>query len=144
MSLADALLEPLDGDAFEPTPRALELARWFLLDTLSVGLAGSAIAADFVAPFAGTLQHLSAPGPSAAFAAGARLVPHAAAAVNAASVHTLDFDDSYLSGVKAHLSTSVVPAALAVSAISPAWRGACTMICARPLKALRLHGKVTG
>ncbi|PZX15106.1 2-methylcitrate dehydratase PrpD [Palleronia aestuarii] len=54
------------------------------------------------------------PGPCTVAGHGTRLAPAAAAGLNGALVHTLDFDDTHI-GASAHITAPVVPAALATA-----------------------------
>ena len=106
----------VETDGFTVRPEAVEFATWMVLDTLTVALAGSRMESDVVRSVGATMTRTSSEGASAAFPIGRRLTPSAAAAVNACAVHSIDYDDSYMAGgVKAHFSSSIIPAAMAVA-----------------------------
>ncbi len=111
-----ALARLIEPDGFIVRPEAVDFAVSMVLDTLTVAIAGSRLEADVVRAVGTTMTRLSGEGPAAAFPIGRRLSPAAAAAVNACAVHSIDFDDSYMAGgVKAHFSSSIIPAAMAVA-----------------------------
>ncbi len=115
-SPSSLLARLVETDGFTVRPEAVEFATWMVLDTLTVALAGSRMESGIVRSVGATMSRTSAEGASAAFPIGRRLTPSAAAAVNACAVHSIDYDDSYMSGgVKAHFSSSIIPATMAVA-----------------------------
>lgn len=115
-SPSSVLARLVQADAFTVRPEAVDFATWMVLDTLTVALAGSQMESDVVRSVGATMSRTSGGGASAAFPIGRRLAPSAAAAVNACAVHSIDYDDSYMAGgVKAHFSSSIIPAAMAVA-----------------------------
>ncbi len=115
-SPSSALAHLVETDEFTVRPEAVDFATWMVLDTLTVALAGSQMESEVVRSVGTTMTRASGDGASAAFSIGRRLTPAAAAAVNACAVHSIDFDDSYMAGgVKAHFSSSIIPAAMAVA-----------------------------
>jgi 2-methylcitrate dehydratase PrpD len=116
MSATATLAGLVEPSNFAVRQEAMGFARWMVLDTLTVALAGSRLESDVVRSVGATMTRLSGQGPAAAFPLGARLSPAAAAAVNACAVHSIDFDDSYMAGgVKAHFSSSIIPTAMAIA-----------------------------
>lgn len=115
-SPSSVLARLVETDLFTVRPEAVDFATWMVLDTLTVALAGSQMKSDVVRSVGATMLRASREGSSAAFPIGRRLAPSAAAAVNACAVHSIDYDDSYMAGgVKAHFSSSIIPAAMAVA-----------------------------
>ena len=113
---SSVLARLVEVDGFTVRPEGVDFATWIVLDTLTVALAGSQMESDVVRSVGATMSRTSGVGPSAAFPIGRRLAPSAAAAVNACAVHSIDYDDSYMAGgVKAHFSSSIIPAAMAVA-----------------------------
>ena len=116
ISPSSTLARLVEADGFAVRPEAIDFAVWMVLDTLTVALAGSQMESDVVRSVGTTVSRFSFEGASAAFPLGRRLTPSAAAAVNACAVHSIDYDDSYMAGgVKAHFSSSIIPAAMAVA-----------------------------
>ena len=124
-TLTELLVSKTQPRGLNISPAAVTMATWALVDTLSVGIAGSVLESEFVTGFSTSLMRRAGAGVSAALPAVRRTDAAVAAAVNAASVHTIDFDDSYLSGVKAHFSASIIPTAIAVAEETQASGGQC-------------------
>jgi 2-methylcitrate dehydratase PrpD len=97
----------------EGVPQAvLDAALLHLLDALGVGLASSTVAAN-----AGWAA--SAPAGSASLLSGGAAEPGAAAMINGALIHSLEYDDTHIGSV-VHGSAVAAPLALAVAELAGA------------------------
>lgn len=93
-----------------PPAAVLDCARMRLLDSIGVAVAGATAPPSQAIIEAGKV--LSGQGPCHVLGSDARLGPAAAALVNGALIHTLDFDDTHLAG-SIHPSAAVIGASLA-------------------------------
>lgn len=113
--LTTYLTAKVAGDSFKIDDHARQMAAWFVLDTVAVGLVGMRKEREVVDQIAAAFREIS-PGDEAEMVIGeGRAHPAGAAGAHGASIHTIDLDDSYLEGVKVHFSTSLVPTVLAVA-----------------------------
>ena len=94
----------------EVTARAAE----FVLDAGGIAVRAHVDGDSTPALRAGLAAAGVAPGPCGLFGSAETLAPAAAAGINAALVHTLDFDDTHIGG-SVHVSAPVIPAALAAA-----------------------------
>ena len=111
--LIDALVATI-GDRAAVTAGARELAGWFVLDAIGVAIAGTVLEAESLDTLTAAFHELF-PGE------GCTLVGRqpgtsalAAAAINAAAIRLLEYDDSYLCGIDAHFNASLVPMSFAL------------------------------
>lgn len=93
-------------------PEAVERARQVIADALACGIAGSIIAKEITGPLAAYRRSLDIPGSATVLLDGSRAAQQVASMVNAATIHTIDYDDTHLDAV-AHLGAPVVATALA-------------------------------
>jgi 2-methylcitrate dehydratase PrpD len=108
-ALMDTVLDIAGLPAEDVTPDAFEAARLSLYDWLICGLAGIG------EPVAGKLRQMVAEeggAPAASVFGGGKAPSRAAALVNGATSHALDYDDTHFAHV-GHLSVGICPAALA-------------------------------
>lgn len=108
-ALLDTVLDIAGLPAEEVPPEAGETARLSLYDWLICGLAGRE------EPLANKLRQLAAEeggAPVASLFGGGKAPSRAAALVNGATSHALDYDDTHFAHV-GHLSVGIYPAALA-------------------------------
>ncbi|HVB54208.1 MAG TPA: MmgE/PrpD family protein [Candidatus Acidoferrales bacterium] len=88
----------------------IEVAKWHVLDTLGVALAGKETEASRAVW--GVVQEFGGKGESTVWGSRVRLPSASAAMINGTYAHALDFDDSHLLSV-IHPSATLVPALLA-------------------------------
>lgn len=108
-NLMDTVLDIAELSAEAIAPEALAAARLSLYDWLVCGLAG------VEEPLAEKLRQMVAGEggvPAASLIGGAKVPARAAALVNGATSHALDYDDTHFAHV-GHLSVGIYPAALA-------------------------------
>ena len=112
-SLAQQLADFACGLAFDDLPAdVVQKVKMHVLDSIGVGLAGSAT--EYASMVVGLARQSGGSAESTLLAAGERLGAPDAAMGNAAQIHALDFDDTYLPGTL-HASAVVVPTVLAVA-----------------------------
>ncbi|MEC3860978.1 MmgE/PrpD family protein [Mesobacterium sp. TK19101] len=109
--MTDILTRLLDLTAAPATPDALAVMRLSLVDWLAVGIAGrdepvARLTRDMVLDEGGAGQ--------ASLFGGGKAPLRAAALVNGAASHALDYDDTHFAHI-GHPSVAVIPAALAVA-----------------------------
>lgn len=87
-----------------------------IADALTCGIAGSALAAEVVAPLARLVTEVG-DGPVPTLLLARPLPATTAALVNGATIHTIDYDDTHMA-VVSHFGASVVAAALSAVVVS--------------------------
>lgn len=98
-------------DATSIPPDVLDDARWRVLDTIGVALAGSRM--DYAAGVMGVAAEMAGRGEATTIASGLQSPATTAGLVNGTLAHGPDFDDTH-SDSMVHISTVVVPAGLAM------------------------------
>lgn len=115
MSAIETAAEWIAGLDLEAIPAPVrKVAQDCFIDTLGVALAGSA--RPVVNKIRALAERNYAPGDATVLGGKARLSSSAAALVNGAAAHALDFDDNCYSGF-VHSSAVIVPAVLAVAEV---------------------------
>lgn len=115
--MSDILSALLDRTFAEPDPEGLAVLDLSLLDWIACARAG------VPEPVSGVVRSLaSAPG-SAALVGGGRTDPRTAAMINATIGHALDYDDTHFDHI-GHVSTVILPAALALAGTWDSFRAA--------------------
>ena len=103
------------GLTLDDLPReVVTRAQALVLDAVAIAVRARADGDSTPALLAGFTDAGMAPGPCGLIGGRERGAPAAVAAVNAALVHTLDFDDTHV-GASIHVTAPVVPAALAAA-----------------------------
>lgn len=108
MALVDDILEAV---AQEPPESALAVMRLSLIDWAACGLAGLG---EPVARLTRALIEEEGGSPQATLLGGGQAPARAAALVNGATSHALDYDDTHFAHI-GHPSVAVIPAALAIA-----------------------------
>jgi 2-methylcitrate dehydratase PrpD len=110
--MADPILSRwLQPALAEPTSEALQMMRLSLLDWMACGIAG---AQEPVAQICRDMALDEGGAPQASLFGNGRVPMRAAALVNGATSHALDYDDTHFAHI-GHPSVAVLPAALAVA-----------------------------
>src|SRR5687767_2704115 len=113
-SVSEHLAQFVAGLQWDAIPAAVvERAQYLILDAVGCGLAAKRF--DFAAPSLRAIAELAGPGDRTVIGHAGRLPLRDAVLANGLLMHGLDFDDTHTEGV-VHLTVSVLPAALALSA----------------------------